>query len=147
MLIPMISPWYPHHRWLRFHVLAMRRQGSGAGGGDVSGGSQDCHRFIGWDELFCEITGFWSILSIPWVKNMWEVGGSSQFTYVALTPSTVGQRHQSIRGCVVKSVAFGCRFMSSPIVLGCVCRLDLGRNFSAMVWCLRCVRTGQHVSF
>ena len=68
------------------------------------------------------------------------------YILVALTPSTVGQRHQSIRGCVVKSVAFGCGFMSSPIVLGCVCRLDLGRSFSAMVWCLRCVRTGQRVS-
>ena len=130
---PMISPWYPvqcckitpHHRWLRFHVLAMRRQGSGAGGGDVSGGRQDCHRNTQkWDLIYwmrqAVLWNHWildlaSLASHIWVKNMGEVGGSSQFTYVALTPSTVGQRHQSIRGCVVKSVAVGCRFMSSPI--------------------------------
>ena len=89
-----------------------------------------------------------SLASDTWVKNMWEVGGSSQFAFVALTASTVGQRHHRMRW---KTVAFGCDFMShrsmKVIVLGCVCRLDLGRNFSAMVRCLRRVRTVNMVLF
>ena len=82
---------------LRFHVLAMRRQGSGAGGGDVSGGDQITEIYrneMNHDETRLERSSFAfsgsgpSILSIPHMSEKHVRRLRKQpVSYVALTPS------------------------------------------------------------